>query len=138
MEEIIKNIASTVLGGFLGYFIRLFIEHRLEIDRIKENIKLTESLRAASKFKASIIYELSGFYPISQHWDKDNFDRLYHSIPHVMSAATEFRFFVKSKGNFDTAIKNYDEYCRKTTYDAVSADTMYPEMRKEGEIGKRE
>ena len=53
MEEIVKNIATTILGGFLGYFIRLFVEHRLAIDRIRENIRITEFNKAASDFRAA-------------------------------------------------------------------------------------
>ena len=56
MDELIKwiiGISGTTLGLFLGYFIRLFIEHRLAIDRIKENIKLTEFNKAASEFRAA-------------------------------------------------------------------------------------
>lgn len=141
MDELIKiiiGISGTVLGGFFGYFSRLFIEHRLAIDRIKENIKLSEIQKASSKFKSFVIYELSGFYPINQHWEKNEFHRLYDSIPRINSAAAEFRYFVGSKTNFDKAIDEYNKYCRETTSKHVSADIMYPDMRKEGEISKRE
>lgn len=58
MEEIIKSIAYTILGGILGYFIRLFIEHRLAIDRIKENIRITEFNKAAATFRATFVDEI--------------------------------------------------------------------------------
>jgi hypothetical protein len=139
MEELIKIISGTVLGGFLGYFIRLFIEHRLAIDRIKENIKLTEDFRAASKFRSFVLYELVGFYPIDQYWEEKEFPRLYQSIPRIKSAAAEFRFFVKSKDAFDSSVKDYDEYCRKTTYQAVTAYAMCKNsMYKPDDKGPRE
>lgn len=123
MDELIKiiiGISGTVLGGFLGYFIRLFIDHRLAIDRIKENIKLTEFNHAVSKFRAAIIYELSGLYPIEQGWNQEDFPRLYQSIPIVNSAAAEFRHFVTHKTDFDIAVKEYNNYCRTTKWDDIS------------------
>lgn len=53
--EYIKYFALTVLGGFLGYFIRLFIEHRLAIDRNRDNIKITEFNKASATFRAAFI-----------------------------------------------------------------------------------
>lgn len=56
MDELVKiliGISGTVLGGFLGYFLRVFIEHRLAIDRIKETIKVTEFSKAAAKLRAA-------------------------------------------------------------------------------------
>lgn len=97
-----------------------------------------ELLRVALKFSATVLYELSGFHPIDQYWDKDNFDRLYQFIPTVNSAATEFRFFVARKDDFGATIKNYNEYCRKTTYDDVSADRMFPSMKKKAKLGRGE
>jgi len=136
--EYIKYFSLTIFGGILGYLIRILIEHRLAIDRDKENIKLTEHKKAASKFKSIVINELSGFYPIDQLWNKKHFSRIYESIPRINSAAAEFSSFVNRKTDFDKAVSEYNTYCRETTYDSVSADSMYPNMRKEGQIGKRE
>jgi hypothetical protein len=61
MDEFIKiiiGISCTTLGGFLGYFIRLFIEHRLAIGRIKESIKITEFNKAAAEFKSTFVDEI--------------------------------------------------------------------------------
>jgi hypothetical protein len=145
MDNTIIASLIGVVGGLIGAWIGGIISRKaaIEASELSNNnaikiMKRQEFFTAASKYKASIIYELPGFYPSNQYWDKDNFDRLYKSIPHIMSAAAEFRFFVKSKDAFDDAIKAYDEYCRKTTYDQVAADTMYPAMKKPGELGKRE
>ena len=44
MEEIIKYIAATALGGILGYFSRIFIENRLALSRAKEDRRLTHTI----------------------------------------------------------------------------------------------
>ena len=54
----IAYISFTVLGGILGYFIRILIEHRLAIDRIKENIKITEFNKAAALFREAFVMEI--------------------------------------------------------------------------------
>ncbi len=57
MDELTKYniiaISCTALGGCLGYFIRLFIENRLAVGRIKENIRITEFNKAASELRAA-------------------------------------------------------------------------------------
>ena len=61
MDEFIKiviGISCATLGGFLGYFIRLFIEHRLALNRIKESIRIAEFNKAAAEFKAVFVDEM--------------------------------------------------------------------------------
>ena len=93
---------------------------------------------SASKFRSTILYELTGFYPIYEYWTKDKFPLLYETIPRVNSAASEFKYYVSRKSEFDKAVADYNEYCRRTTYEIVSADAMYPSMRKKDEISKRD
>lgn len=138
MTEIEATLWAAVVGALIGGGIAYLISNK-QIGTAHRNalelIQRQESLRVASKFKASIIYELSGFYPVNQYWDKDNFDRLYKSIPRVMSAAAEFRFYVSRKDDFDTAIKDYDEYCRLTKFDEIISPDKFPSM---SYIDKRE
>ena len=59
---------------------------------------------AVAAFRSTIFFELEGIYPITRFWDKELFPRFSQSIPKIDRAAAEFRYFVKSKTNFDTAI----------------------------------
>ncbi len=141
MDEIIKyffGLIGLTVGGVLGYLIRTVIEHRLAIDRIKENIKLTELNKASSKFRSSILYELTGLYPIDQHWERENIQHLYNSLPLINSIASDFRYYLSEKEEFDNTVRKYNKFCREITYNSLVADSMYPSMRKEKEMGKKE
>lgn len=128
------NIAIFSTGGAVGYLVRTLIDHRLAKNRAEEDRRAKEFMGAAVKFRSAIINELVGFYPVNQYWDKTEFYRLYQSLPKIKSAAADFSFFIESKTALDDAVKDYDEYCRKTTWEHVSASIMYPDMRKDGEI----
>ena len=124
------GIVAALLGGWAGAAISR--------KSAKDILKKEQFYSAVSKFRASVIYELIGFYPINQHWEKKDFHRLYSSIAKVNSAAAEFRYFVNHKTDFDNAITKYSKYCRETKYESIAADTMYPKMRGKSEIDKRE
>jgi hypothetical protein len=66
------------------------------------------------------------------------FQRFSKSIIEIENAAAEFRFSVARKGAFDTAIKEYCEYCKQITWIQCAGWSMYPTMRKEGEISPRD
>ena len=112
----IKYIASTVFGGFvgvfLGYFIRLFIEHRLAIDRIKENIKITEFNKAASKLRASFAPQLAYLKGLrstegSNGGIEETRDYLYAAFIQFHAAELcKFRFYVNGKD-----VPAYDKEC---------------------------
>ena len=136
MTEVQAIIVGGIIGGIMGIGGTYF-GYRLTRFDSREIIRITEFNRAASKFKTTVIYELSGFFPIDQHWDEKDFPRLYQSIPRINSAAAEFRSFVVSKAEFDVAIKEYNEYCRKTTYRDISC-LDFPSMQKSGDIKPRE
>jgi hypothetical protein len=95
MEEIIKNIAYTTLGGFLGYFIRLFIEHRLAIGRIKETIRITELKKAAGELRAGFAPAMVRF-PLLDGTDKIK-GMLEAELITQGIAIERFRPFVKPK-----------------------------------------
>lgn len=124
------GIIAALLGGWAGAAITR--------KSAKDILKKEQFFAASSKFKSSIIYELTGLFPIAQGWDKKNFHRLYDSIPRINSTAAEFSSFVPSKTDFDKAVNEYNKYCRETKYTDISSEKIYPTMRKEGEIGKQE
>lgn len=145
MDNTIIAALIGVIGALVGAWAGSAISRKASIEATKSSndnainiMKRQEHFTVASKFKATVIYELSGFYPIDQYWEKDQFSRIYDSIPTINSAAAEFRYFVTSKTDFDKAVSEYNKYCRETTYGNVSSDRMFPSMHKEGEIGKRE
>lgn len=131
------NIFAENITWSIGIVISLFViiaAHRLVLFRQKRN-KIVE---ASEKFRNKILAELVGLYPVTQYWDKETYPRFIQSVPKIESAAAEFRYFIKSKVSFDAAVKKYCEYCKHITWDEVAAYSMYPSMRKPGEIGPRE
>jgi hypothetical protein len=93
---------------------------------------------AAATFRSKVLSELEGLYPVTQHWDMNVFPRFYQSIIKIESAAAEFRFFITRKGLFDLAVKEYCDYCKQISWDKCAGWSMYPTMRKPGEISPRD
>lgn len=131
------EIILIILGGAIGIG-GTYYGYRLARSDSREIIKLTEFNNAVSKFRSSIIYELSGFYPIEQGWHKEDFPRLYQSIPRINSIAAEFRHFVASKTDFDAAISEYNKYCRETKESDAFPLLDLPSMEKLGDIKPKE
>jgi len=94
--------------------------------------------KAADIFRNRVLTELKGLYPVTQYWDKATFQIISNSITEIESAVEEFRFFVTRKAQFDTAIKEYCDYCKIISWEECAGWSMYPTMRKEGEVGPRE
>jgi hypothetical protein len=94
--------------------------------------------QAATSFRSRVLAELKGLYPVTQYWDIQTFPRFSKSITEIESAAAEFRFSVTRKRAFDTAVQEYCNHCKKTSWDECAAWTMYPAMRKEGEMSPRD
>lgn len=145
MDTNIIAALISVIGALVGTWLGGFISRRAAVEAAESSnktaitiMKQQEFFVAASKFKSAVLYDLIGLYPINQHWEKNQFSRIYDSIPRINTAAAEFRYFVVRKTDFDEAVSEYNKYCRETTFDNVQADILYPSMRKEGEIGKRE
>ena len=61
MDQAINAIYNTTLGGALGYLIRTLVEHRLAINRIKENIRITEFNKAAGEFRGAFAPAIAKF-----------------------------------------------------------------------------
>lgn len=109
LTKIIIGIAGTVLGGFLGYFIRLFIEHRLAIGRIKENIRITEFNKAAGEFRGAFAPATAKF-PLLRDANTINQMLREELIPQSV-AIEKFRPFVPSdkKDAYQEAWENYHQ-----------------------------
>ncbi|MBM9617032.1 hypothetical protein JWJ90_22505 [Desulfobulbus rhabdoformis] len=58
LAEYISGAIGLSVGGVLGFLCRAIVEHRLAIDRIKENIRLTEFNKSASEFRCSFTDEI--------------------------------------------------------------------------------
>ncbi|HQU32304.1 MAG: hypothetical protein HRU72_04480 [Planctomycetia bacterium] len=145
MDNTIIAALIGAIGGLIGAWIGGVISRKASIEAVESSNKNAinimqrqEFFSASSKFKSAILYELSGFYPIDQNWNENDFPRIYESIPKISSAATEFRYFVTRKTEFDRTVSAYNKYCRETTYESIAAYTMFPSMKKERDIGKRE
>ena len=119
MDELIKiiiGVSGTVIGGFLGYFLRLFIEHRLAITRIKENIRITEFNKAAAKFRSAFAPALAFIYLAKKHGSTKEIPDVNKFLREALlchaSAIEDFRIFVpKSKGTI------YQEIWEKYRYE---------------------
>jgi len=121
-----NKIAATILSSsFVGY-----IGYR--------TYQKTRFNQAAAAFRSRVFAELKGLYPVTQYWDMQTFPRFSQSITEIESAAAEFRFHVTRKRAFDAAVKEYCDHCKKTSWNECAAWSMYPTMRKEGEISPRE
>jgi hypothetical protein len=112
MENLIKwiiGISGTTLGIFLGYFIRLFIEHRLAIDRIKENIKITEFNKAASELRSAFAKAIVKFRILSDFSEID--EMLKEELIPQGIAIEKFRPFVpkNKQKSYQEAWENYHQ-----------------------------
>lgn len=115
--DVLKVFTGGIIGGILGYLFKTQIDHRLAIARIYETARVTEFSKAAATFRSRVFSELKGLYPLPRKWDADTFQRFPQSITEIESAAFEFRFFVTRKREFDSAIKEYCEYCEQISFE---------------------
>ena len=121
------------LLGACGALIMLWIGFHLSNTLNRRN-----SFRsAAATFRSKVLAELEGLYPVTQHWDMNVFQRFSRSIIKIESAAAEFHFFVTRKRAFDAAVKEYCDYCKQISWVECAGWSMYPTMRKPGEINPR-
>ncbi len=135
MPVTIDNVVVFSLGGIAGYLVRTLIDHFLAKIRTREDREAKKFDDAVVIFRSKVLAELEGIYPVTQIWQPEIYPRFRSSINKVETAAAEFRYFVKRKAEFDTAVKEYHEYCSKVTFEGVSAWFMYTSTRTPGDIG---
>ena len=131
VEIIIKNF-YVIAGGILPIAFGGYMAYR--------NNKKNRRAEASMRFSNKVLAELEGLYPVTQHWEQSIFPRFSHSITKIESACAEFRYFIPfyRKGAYDKAIKDYCKYCNEITWESCAGHTMWPEMRKPGDLGPRE
>jgi hypothetical protein len=135
MPITIDTIVTFSLGGTLGFLAGAIVVHFLAKSRAAEDREAKRFDEAATIFRRALLTELEGIYPVTSAWDSSVNPRFRQSIPKIESAAAAFRYFVKSKTEFDTAIKEYRDYCSKVTFEGVAAWQRYTAMREPGDIG---
>lgn len=92
IESVAAYISTTVLGGFAGYFIRVFIEHRLAKSLANTNRRAD----AARSFRATVNEAMTLFQKPTETWGGNN--RTAHAM----------RNFVRV---VDLAAKDYAGLC---------------------------
>ena len=93
----IENAVSLSLGGMLGYFLRLFIEHRLSKSRSREDRKESIFTSAVLEYRRALITELSGLYP--EVTEPLNFiaPKLANALPKIQIAVSAFSFHLNKE-----------------------------------------
>ncbi len=66
---------------------------------------------AATKFRATVISELKGVYPVPTGLDLAEPINLKKSLPIIVAAEAEFKIFVKNKKAFEKAAFKYEVLC---------------------------
>lgn len=131
LNQILIGISGTVIGGILGYLIRVFIEHRLAIDRIKENIKITEFNKAAASIRAAFAPSLSILYLAKKHGsthEAPNLDKHLKDAMLEQSSAIEiFRPYVE-KHDRDSFQKAWEDYRYEVWNYGFDANAMNDEI----------
>lgn len=124
MIDIIIDNFNKIAGTILGAALVAYFGYR--------TYKKTRFNQAAAAFRSRVLTELKGIYPVTQHLDAVTFQRFSKSIIEIESAAAEFRFYIVRKGTFDTAIKEYCDYCKQITKGDYTNSIFWPGTIKDG------
>lgn len=128
------ELGSFSLGTVVGGVVVGIFNHYLTKSRNTEERKTTNFNQAATTFRSKVLAELEGLYPSRQGWSRDDYSRFKQTIPGIETSAQEFRFHVEREKEFDTAAYQYCSYCKRITWDQCTAWSLYPTMRKAGEL----
>ncbi len=114
MIDITTGSISAVAGFIAVVFIVVYI--------VRSRGQKSRADRAAVLFRARVLTELEGLYPIKKYWESEVFERFNKSVPVIETAADEFRLFVSrnSRKSFDAALKKYSDHCSEITYEACA------------------
>ena len=118
-------IVASVLT-LLGFYVTYRIYYKTRFNR------------AASAFRSTVLAELQGIYPVTQYWDMNIFPKFAASVFKIESAAEEFKFVLRCKTEFESAVKEYRDYCKTITWNQEAAWTLYPTSRKPGDVSPRD
>jgi hypothetical protein len=86
----IENVLFISLGGALGYFTRVLIEHYLAKSRTREDRKEVQRANAVAAFRNTLITELSGLHPEVTEALNLIAPRLSDAIPKIQTAVSLF------------------------------------------------
>lgn len=119
IEPILTFLAGTTLGSIAGYFVRIFVEHRLAKSLSASNRYFV----AAQKFRDSINEAMSMFQPTHCTWSGCNIDvnAMRYFVRTIEASAKEFARF---KGIDETSFTNKWEetknYCSQVLVHEIS------------------
>lgn len=88
----INNMLFISLGGVLGYFVRVLVEHYLAKSRTREDRKEVQHQNAVNAFRQTLITELSGLYPEFTIAVNTVGPQLAKAIPKIQIAVSLFSF----------------------------------------------
>jgi hypothetical protein len=132
LTDISANNIAIVTAFFFLFSIAGYIVLHV---RRKKNAS-----RAAAAFRNKVLSELKGLYPIPRFLEPAEIDRIQASLPVIKSAAAEFRPFLntRSRGPFDSALKNYSKLCNTITWGDCVTFRILPATKKPDDIGPKE
>lgn len=117
--EIFEKLCLIILPLLITAFLYSIITRKQ-----KEREKFND---AASAFRNKVLNALEGIYPITRSWwDESLFPKFQQSVSIIETAGAEFKRFIKRKTKFDTAIRNYHDYCQRKTYERGGPRMTYP------------
>lgn len=120
IEPILTFLAGTTLGSIAGYFVRIFVEHRLAKSLSASNRYFV----AAQKFRDSINEAMSMFQPTHCTWSGCNKDvtAMRHFIRTVEVSAKEFaRFKGINESSFTSKWEETKNYCSQILIHEISS-----------------
>ena len=120
IEPVVAYISTTALGGFAGYFIRIFIEHRLA-----KSLSASERyFAAAQRFRDSLNEAMAMFQPTHYTWSGCNKDAIAmrHFVRTVEVYAKEFaRFKGINETSFTNKWEETKKYCSQVLVHEISS-----------------
>lgn len=108
------ELGSFSLGSVAGGIVGVIAGHYLTKSRNTEDREIKGSNDAAAKFRAAIITELTGLYPIPIDWPDDIGSRLNATSPKIQAAVEEFKPFVTDGTAFNEAWLQYYTHYKHT------------------------
>jgi len=103
IDTIINGMGKTSIAIITGSLLLAFLVLGFAWSRRRQKKRAARAAEAATLFRAEVLAELKGLYPIPRYVDEVLFEKFRTSIPKLQSAALEFRPFVhpEKRDSFD-------------------------------------